>query len=72
MPFTGTRSQNCDRARIARQVAALLLTLQNKRRMPHVEWLASELGVTTRTVYRYLNAVEQAGWPLPTRYYREA
>ena len=67
MPFLNPRPENSDRARIARQVAALLLELKNRRSFPRVVVLAHALGVTPRTVYRYLEAIEQAGWPLPPR-----
>jgi predicted DNA-binding transcriptional regulator YafY len=60
--------QNMDRARVARQVATLLRLLDGKRVMPAMSDLARELGVSHRTVYRYLDAVEQAGWPLPRRW----
>lgn len=57
---------NRDRARIARHVARLMWKLQGRRRLPPVDALAADLGVSSRTVWRYLRAIEEAGWPVPT------
>lgn len=60
-------SLNTDRARIARQVVQLLRLVQGQRYMPDMAGMARELGVSRRTVCRYVDAIEQAGWPLPKR-----
>ena len=62
-----------DRERVARQVVALIRLLDGRRYMPPHADLARELGVCRRTVRRYLDAIEHAGWPLPKRgWHREA
>lgn len=35
--------------------------------MPTTQAIADHLGVCHRTVYRYLNALEYAGWHIPSR-----
>lgn len=66
------RDWNRDRGRIARQVARLLRVIEGRRTLPTLDALAGELGVSRRTVIRYLDAIEQAGWPVPRRSYSEA
>lgn len=61
------RSTNEGRDRVARRVVALILRLQGHRYMPPLRALVDHLGVSERTVCRYLDAIEQAGWPLPRR-----
>ncbi len=55
------------RDRVARRVVALIRLLQGHRYMPPLRELVDCLGVSERTVCRYLDAIEQAGWPMPKR-----
>lgn len=57
--------QNSDRGRVARNIARLMWRLNGRRRLPPVSVLAADLGVSRRTVWRYLKAIEEAGWPVP-------
>lgn len=65
MPRVGVPNMN--RGAIAKQTVQLIRLLEGRRYMPTHAWLADEMRVTTRTVRRYLDALEQAGWPLPQR-----
>jgi DNA-binding IclR family transcriptional regulator len=53
------------------KVARLLLLLQHRRTMPAIPDLALMLECDKRTVYRYLEAFEYAGWKLPKRRFLE-
>lgn len=50
-----------------RRMARILLMLMGQERMPNIRWMAATLDVSTRTVRRYLDALEEAGWKLPAR-----
>jgi predicted DNA-binding transcriptional regulator YafY len=45
----------------------LVRFLNGRRWMPRIEVMASEIGVSTRTVSRYLDALEEAHYELPPR-----
>lgn len=45
----------------------LAKTLEGRRYMPGVAWLARELGCHPRTLYRDLAALQEAHWPVPMR-----
>ena len=60
------------REAVVRRVAALLLYTNTSRWMPSSRTMARGLGVSVRTVNRYLAAIEEAGWPLPPRRSEEA
>lgn len=52
---------------IAIRLVTLIRLLNRHRYMPPVPDLAKALDVHVRTVYRDLNALEAAYWPLPMR-----
>lgn len=56
------------RARLIVRIARLILFLNGRRHMPDVQTLAAQLGVTPRTLYRDLAALEEAGMVLPRRW----
>lgn len=41
--------------------------MAGRRRMPPIPHLAQTYGVHRRTVHRYLNALEEARYPMPPR-----
>lgn len=53
------------RTAIVRRLAHTLLYTNTSRYRPDVRTMARGLGVSTRTVLRDLQALEEAGWPLP-------
>lgn len=56
------------RARLIVRLARLILLLMHRRYMPDPEVLAAQLGVSVRTLYRDLAALEEAGAVLPRRW----
>lgn len=50
------------RTAILRRMARLLLYAMTARRKPDVDVLAARLGVSKRTAYRDLEAMDAAGW----------
>jgi predicted DNA-binding transcriptional regulator YafY len=48
-------------------MVTLIRVLGRTKAMPPIDDLAAECGVTKRTVYRDLLALEAARWPLPRR-----
>lgn len=56
------------RLRLASRLARLILRLMGLRYMPDMQVMAAELGVSQRTLYRDLAALEAGGWQLPRRY----
>ena len=69
----GPRNEVRSRARHAPLVRCLKLVriLSGRRYMPDVGDIASELECSRRTVFRYLVALEEAGFPLPRRWKEE-
>lgn len=67
MPGPVAPMPNINRNIVARYVVRLLRVLDGKRYMPRLEDIAAEMGVSKRTVCRYLDALELEGWPLPKR-----
>jgi predicted DNA-binding transcriptional regulator YafY len=53
------------RDRVVRTAAQLARLLQGCRYAPSIARLADDIGVSKRTVYRYLGAFEAAGWQMP-------
>lgn len=47
-----------NRLAMTRRLAALILVAQNARRLPNIEQLAREHGVSERTIWRDLLAIE--------------
>lgn len=64
----GAQRRNEGRAAIVRRLAMVLLYTNQRRYMPAPKVMARGLGVSVRTVIRDLNALEEAGWPLPKRW----
>jgi predicted DNA-binding transcriptional regulator YafY len=60
------------RAAIVRRLAMVLLYTNRQRYMPSPKVLARGLNVSERTVIRDLNALDEAGWPMPRRQNVEA
>ena len=56
------------RGRLVHRLAYLLRLLAEAHVMPNLQTLAADLGVSRRTVYRDLQALQAAGWPLPRRW----
>lgn len=52
---------------IVRRLAMVLLYTNRCQRRPSVKVLARGLSVSERTIVRDLNALEDAGWPMPVR-----
>jgi predicted DNA-binding transcriptional regulator YafY len=52
---------------MVRRLAMVLLYTNRCKQMPHVRTLARGLSVSERTIVRDLNALEDAGWPMPPR-----
>jgi predicted DNA-binding transcriptional regulator YafY len=59
------RRPHWQRERVVRTAAQLARLLAGYRYAPSIARLADDLGVSKRTVYRYLGAFETAGWALP-------
>jgi predicted DNA-binding transcriptional regulator YafY len=57
------------KAAIVRRLAMLLLYTNRRRYMPSPRVIARGLNVSVRTVIRDLNALQEAGWPMPRRYH---
>lgn len=53
------------RTAILRRLSRLLLYCLTATRRPDVDVLAARLGVSKRTAYRDLEALESAGWRIP-------
>ena len=51
-----------------RRLAMVLLYTNQRRYMPPPRVIARGLNVSVRTVIRDLNALEEAGWPMPKRW----
>ena len=66
------RSTDEGRDRVARRIVTLIRRLEGHRYMPPLRELVEHLGVSERTVCRYLDAIEHAGWPLPKRGWHES
>lgn len=49
-------------------VASVLLYLRGRRYMPDCQVMAAHLGMSLRNLYRYLDALEQAGYVMPRRH----
>lgn len=64
LPAPPTESRHA----IARRLCALVRYLDGRRFMPDVKVIARGLGVSHRTIYRDLDALEQAGFVLPKRW----
>lgn len=60
-------ASNRYRNALAVNMARVMVALQGRRYMPLHRELAAELGMNLRTLRRYLDALEQAGWPMPQR-----
>ena len=60
------------RAQIVRRLAMVLLYTNRQKFMPNTKVLARGLSVSERTVIRDLNALQEAGWPMPQRRNLEA
>lgn len=56
------------RLRLASRLARLILRLCGAHVMPDVQVLAADLGVSQRTLYRDLAALQAGGWRLPKRW----
>ena len=56
------------RSRLIVRLARLILYLNGRRYMPDPQVLAAQLGVSERTLYRDLAALEEAGAILPKRW----
>lgn len=54
-----------ERDEMARRFAALIRYCGHRRYLPELEVLARGLGCSTRTVRRYLTALENAGFDVP-------
>lgn len=55
------------RAALVRRLAAVLLYTATSRMQPDPKVIARGLGCHWRTVQRDLDALEDAGWPMPER-----
>ena len=55
------------RTAVIRRLAALLLYTNTCRWRPTLKTMARGLGVSERTARRYLDALEESGWPMPPR-----
>jgi len=55
---------NVGHSLIVERIAKVLLYTQGRRYAPDLRCMARGLGVSTRTVRRYLSAIEAAGWPM--------
>lgn len=55
------------RTAMVRRLAAVLLYTSTSRMEPNPRVIARGLGVHWRTVARDLEAIEEAGWPMPQR-----
>lgn len=55
------------RTAMVRRLAAVLLYTATARMSPDPKVIARGLGVHWRTVARDLEALEEAGWPMPLR-----
>lgn len=53
------------RGQIVRRLAAVLLYTATSRSNPDPRVIARGLGVSWRTIDRDLDALEEAGWPMP-------
>jgi len=53
------------RGRTLVRILRLWSLINGRRFRPAVAHLSRELGVTSRTIYRDLNALEEAHWPVP-------
>jgi predicted DNA-binding transcriptional regulator YafY len=62
-----SRGPGSDRNRMLVRALRLATYLRGRRYMPRVPDIARELGCDKRTVYRDINALEEAHWPLPMR-----
>lgn len=49
----------------ARHLVTLIRLLEGRRYMPTRAELARQLGLSKRSITRYVNALEEAHWPLP-------
>lgn len=56
------------RSRLIVRLARLILYLNGRRYMPDAQILAAQLGVSVRTLFRDLAALEEAGMVLPKRW----
>ena len=65
-------SFNAGRLEQTRRAIAFIRALQGYRYMPSWTRLANEVGVCERTARRYVQALEEAGWPLPRKVEKEA
>jgi predicted DNA-binding transcriptional regulator YafY len=54
------------RAQIVRRLAAVLLYTNTARCQPSLATMARGLGVSERTIRRDLDALIEAGWPMPS------
>ena len=54
-----------DRGAIVRRLAMVLLYTARRRYAPDIKVMARGLGVSERTIRRDLEALEEAGWPMP-------
>lgn len=55
------------RLNMVMRLTNLIERLRSCHMMPPLRELAQDVGVSTRTVVRYLDALEYAGYPLPQR-----
>lgn len=56
---------NQSRGDVVRRLAMVLLYTARRKYAPDIQVMARGLNVSTRTVRRYLEALEDAGWPMP-------
>jgi predicted DNA-binding transcriptional regulator YafY len=54
-----------NRCRLVRRLAALMRYCEGRRYAINLRGVARGLGVCERTIRRDLEALEQAGWPVP-------
>jgi predicted DNA-binding transcriptional regulator YafY len=58
-------AERYDRGAIVRRLAMVLLYTAKRRYAPSIKCMARGLGVCERTIRRDLEALEEAGWPMP-------
>lgn len=63
-----SRSRYSDRGHTLVRVLSLWREIDGRRQCPRVRELADQFGVSKRTIYRDLEALEDAGYPVPLRY----